>query len=86
MSYSNTKRALRACEDEIAKEAKAAQEIMEKATKEGRNRTEDENAEIAAHYKALETFQANKRELEDQLEAEEKIEDAVKGLDPERGG
>lgn len=83
---SNTKQALRACEDEIAKEAKAAQAIMSKATEEKRSRTEDENAEIAKHYKTLETLQANKRELEDQLATEERIEKAVGDLDPSRRG
>jgi len=82
MSISNTRQAVRACEDQIAETAKAAQEVMQKATDEGRSRTDDENAEIASFHKKLETLRANKREFEDQLEIEKGIEGDLKNLDP----
>lgn len=76
---SNTKHALRTVEDQIADHAEKASAVMDKATQEGRSRTEDENAEVATHSKAIEVLRANQRELEDQLAVEENIEEGMKG-------
>ena len=80
---SRTKRELRAVEDKIAEEAKAATEIIEAASKEGRSRTDDENAQIAEHHKNLEVLKKNKRELEDQRDMEQAIQDSVPAIEPD---
>lgn len=81
MAINRTKQELRACEDKIDAEAKAALAIIEKAADENRSRTDDENSEIAGHHKTLATLKENKREFEDQLETEQSIQDDIKGLD-----
>ena len=78
---SRTKRELRKTEDEIREVAKAAQKIIEDAAKEGRSRTDDENAEVAECHKKLEHLDGLKREFEDQLETEQKINDSVGAID-----
>lgn len=84
--FSRTKRELRATEDKIADTARKAQEIIEAVSKEGRSRTDDENAEVAECHKTLETLKEHKRDLEDQLEVERDIQASVKGIDPEPAG
>jgi HK97 family phage major capsid protein len=74
---SRTKRELRATEDKIVEKAEQAKTIMALAEKESRGRTDDENADIAEIHKAMETLTANKRELEDQVELETAVNDAV---------
>ncbi len=80
---SRTKRQLREVEDKIAEEANAAKAIMATANEEGRSRTDDENADIAEHHKRIGILTENKREFEDQLEIEEQIETAGKGVEVE---
>ena len=84
--FSRTKRELRATEDKIADTARKAQEIIEAVSKEGRSRTDDENAEVAECHKTLETLKEHKRDLEDQLEVERDIQASVKEIDPEPSG
>lgn len=84
--FSRTKRELRATEDKIAETAAKAQEIIEAVSKEGRSRTDDENAEVAECHKTLETLKEHKRDLEDQLEVERDIQASVKEIDPEPSG
>lgn len=83
---SRTKRELRATEDKITEVAAAAKSIIEDAAKEGRSRTDDENAEVAAHTKTLETLKDNKRELEDQLAMEQSVQDSVGAPEHEAKG
>jgi HK97 family phage major capsid protein len=78
---SRTKRELRATEDKIVEKAEQAKSIMAAADKENRGRTDDENAEVAEIHKAIETLTANKRELEDQVELETAVNDAVGQID-----
>ena len=78
---SRTKRELRKTEDEIRDTAKAAQKIIEDAAKEGRSRTDDENAEVAEYHKKLDHLNGMRREFEDQLETEQKINDSVGAID-----
>jgi HK97 family phage major capsid protein len=77
---SRTKRELRAVEDAMTETANQAKSIIESASKEGRSRTDEENADIAEFHKKLEVLKGNKRELEDQLEVEESIQESVKGI------
>ena len=74
---SRTKRELRATEDKIAEIAAQAKSIIEGAANEGRSRTDEENADVAELHKNLEHVKGMKRELEDQLELEESINDSV---------
>lgn len=77
---SRTKRELRVVEDKIAETAAAAKAIIDQAADEDRSRTDDENAQIAAHTKTLETLKANKRDLEDQEAVEEEVSSAAKSI------
>lgn len=77
---SRTKRELRAVEDKMTEVANEAKSIIESASKEGRSRTDEENADIAEFHKKLEVLKGNKRELEDALEVEESIQESVKGM------
>lgn len=83
---SRTKRELRAVEDKIAEVADQAKSVIEAAAKEGRPRTDDENAEVAELHKSLEILKGNKRELEDQFELETSIQESVKELEPDTRG
>lgn len=71
---SRTKRELRAVEDQMEDKAKQAKSIIDMAAQESRQRTDEENADIAELTKSLEVLKANKRELEDQLATEEEID------------
>ena len=71
---SRTKRELRAVEDQMEDAAKQAKSIIDTAASESRQRTDDENADIAEFTKRLEVLKSNKRELEDQLATEEEID------------
>lgn len=82
---SRTKREIRATEDKIVEVGKAAKAIMDLAEGEGRARTDDENAQVAEAHKNLEILQANKRELEDQLDLEESVNESIKGFDSSEG-
>lgn len=83
---SRTKRELRAVEDKIAEVADQAKSIIEGAAKEGRSRTDDENAEVAELHKSLEILKGNRRELEDQRDLEVSIQESVKELEPDTKG
>lgn len=83
---SRTKRELRAVEDAMTETANQAKSIIESASKEGRSRTDEENADIAEFHKKLEVLKGNKRELEDQLAVEESIQESVKGMGETDGG
>ena len=74
---SRTKRELRAVEDKMTEVANEAKSIIESASKEGRSRTDEENADIAECTKKLEVYKSNKRDLEDQLATEEEIQGIV---------
>ena len=84
--FSRTKRELRATEDKISDSARKAQEIIEAANKEGRSRTDDENADVAECHKTIETLKEHKRDLEDQLDLEKSIQEQVGGERPESEG
>ncbi len=83
---SRTKRELRAVEDKIAETAERAKTIIEGAAQEGRSRTDDENAEIAELHKGLEVLKGNKRELEDQRDLEQEIQDSVGAIGADEKG
>lgn len=83
---SRTKRELRAVEDKMSEVANEAKSIIEAASKEGRSRSDEENADIAELTKKLGVLKDNKRELEDQLETEEDIQEAVKDIGGESKG
>jgi HK97 family phage major capsid protein len=92
---SRTEKHLRAVKEKMEEHGNAAGEIIDKAASEDRDRTEDENADIAQHQKAIKVLRQNKEELEAQLGVENEIavlgrkigvEDAEKsgGGEPER--
>jgi HK97 family phage major capsid protein len=78
---SRTKRELRATEDKIVEKAAEAQAIMDLAGSDNRTRTDDENADVAELHKAIQQLTANKRELEDQVDLEESVQNAVSTID-----
>ena len=83
---SRTKRELRAVEDKMAEVAEQAKSIIESASKEGRSRTDEENADIADCTKKLEVLKGNKRDLEDALATEQEIQDVVGNMGKNESG
>jgi HK97 family phage major capsid protein len=71
---SRTQRQLRAVEEKMGEHAKAAQTIIDKASEENRDRTDDEKSEIGEHHAALATLDKNRKELEAEASVEQEIE------------
>lgn len=72
---SRTQRQLKAVEQEMERHADEANAVIEKAADENRDRTDDENAEIAEHQRAIKTLKQNRDELDEQIAVEKEIQE-----------
>jgi HK97 family phage major capsid protein len=70
---SRTERQLKAAESEMERHGEEAAAVIDLAAKEDRDRTDDENAEIAQHQKAIKVIRENYDELKSQLAVENEI-------------
>lgn len=77
---SRSQRNLRAVEKKMEEHADAAEAIIAKSEAEDRDRSEEENAEIAEHQKSLKTLRENRRELEEQIAVETEVTDLGRAI------
>jgi HK97 family phage major capsid protein len=82
---SRTQGQLNAAKKEMAEHTADSKKIIDTARSEKRDRTEDENAEIAAHTKEVDRLSAHCQELEDQLAMEKRVAQDADDLGVERG-
>lgn len=70
---SRTQRQLKAVEQEMERHGEEAAAIIDAAASEDRDRTDEENAQVAEHQKDIKTLRDNKAELEQQIAVEQEV-------------
>lgn len=73
-------RHLKAIEKKMADLADEAKAIMDTATKEGRERSDEENAEIAERHEAIKNLKKDAEKLEEQIDVDKDVLDLTKGI------
>lgn len=74
-----------ACDEKMREHASAYKEILDKASEEDRQPTEDDRAKITEHMQAIETLKGEKVEAEANLKTYEDMEGLSKNLGPQFG-
>lgn len=77
---SQNQRHLKALEETISEHAKSAKEIIDLASEEKRERSADENAELAEHHEVLEKLKADKDKLQSMIDMDKEILEVAGGI------